>query len=137
MTGQPSPSKRRRGGQPGNTNALKHGLYSRRLNPSDLYRLGVNSGYTTGQQIAQLRLYLQDLFESGMDMTDFSEALVRLQQISVASGVLARLIRRRKKLPVSRPTLRRAVAQALIGKMLKEKKASKAASPPPPDPDTN
>jgi hypothetical protein len=52
-------------GQPGNANALKHGLFSRRINPSDLYKLGANPGHATNQQIAQLRLYLRELLDQG------------------------------------------------------------------------
>src|SRR5574340_1147819 len=95
MTGQTSPPKRRRGGQPGNISGLKHGLFSRRINPADLYHLGVNQGYASNQQIAQVRLYIRDLFDHAAQVDDLSENLVLPDHIAVAAGVLASILYKR------------------------------------------
>lgn len=42
---QPSLFEKRRGGQPGNTNAVKHGLYSKRFSPEEVENLsGMREG---------------------------------------------------------------------------------------------
>jgi hypothetical protein len=54
-----SKSKRRRGGQPGNLNACKHGFYSSEMTPSELcefWRILISSG--TDRAIAALRVKL-------------------------------------------------------------------------------
>ena len=140
MTDQPLPPKRHRGGQPGNTNALKHGLCSRRINPADLYRLGANPGYANDQQIAQLRLYLRDLLERGTQVEDFSESLTLLKNINIASGVLTRFIRQRTKTNAPPSELQALVSLLIANRLLKEYRERQKLNPPdspPPDPPSN
>ena len=137
MTGQPPPPKRRRGAQPGNTNALKRGLYSRRINPADLYKLGANPGYANNQQIAQLRLYLRELLDQGSRIQDFSESLTLLENINVASGALTLFIRQRIKLDAPKSDLQAAGSLTIAKRLLDEYRERQNPVPPdspPPDP---
>lgn len=132
-----SPPKRRRGGQPGNANALKHGLTSRRLYPADFCRFGVYTGPTTGPQAEQIRLYLGKLFEQAVRVATYPEYLVLLRRVIAASGILARFIRQSKKIPVGGLVLRQAVVEALLRHMLRERERLNLGpfpGPPPPDP---
>ena len=55
---------RKRGGQPGNVNALKHGLYARTLSPAALRALQVARGlksHNLDEEIATVRAKLSDL----------------------------------------------------------------------------
>lgn len=54
---QPSLFERRRGGQPGNTNAVKHGLYSRRFDPEEIeYLSGMQEGVKDEIEVARVSL---------------------------------------------------------------------------------
>jgi hypothetical protein len=63
MTMHPSPSRRRRGGQPGNTNRLIHGLYSRRLPRSLTWPANPRSGFDPEFEIALMRVHVSQLIE--------------------------------------------------------------------------
>lgn len=58
----PSP-KRRRGGQPGNINALKHGFYTRRFTQTDLAGVESTDYHGLMEEIAIIRLYARRLIE--------------------------------------------------------------------------
>jgi hypothetical protein len=136
MTGQPLPPRRRRGGQPGNTNALKHGLFSRRINPADLYKLGANPGYAANRQIAQLRLYLRELLDRGPHIEDFGESLILLKNINIASGVLTRLISQRCTLKPGQSDPQAAESLIIAKRLIQEyRERQKTVPPDPPLPD--
>lgn len=59
-----APGPRKRGGQPANLNALKHGLYARTLTPAALVALEIARGlkaHALDEEIATLRAKLSDL----------------------------------------------------------------------------
>lgn len=58
-----SPSPRRRGGQPGNTNRLVHGLYSRRLPRTLTWPASPRTGFDPEFEIALMRVHVSQLIE--------------------------------------------------------------------------
>ena len=90
----PAPlAKRHRGGQPGNINALKHGFYTRRFNPSDL--AGVESTDYNGlfEEIAIIRLYARRLIELDDESADISQVANILRILCLASLTITRLVK--------------------------------------------
>lgn len=59
----PSPSARRRGGQPGNTNRLVHGRYSHRLPRTLTWPANPRSGFDPEFEIALMRVHVSQLIE--------------------------------------------------------------------------
>lgn len=74
---QPSLFDRRRGAQPGNTNAVKHGLYSRRFDPEEVEALsGMQDGVKDEIELARVNLsriaeYINSVDMSGMTVEDY------------------------------------------------------------------
>jgi len=71
-----SKKKRKKGGQPGNTNALRHGFYSRKfqeLEAADLDQ--IRAGMV--DEIAMLRVSIRRVFDHS---TDLAEAIEQLKQ---------------------------------------------------------
>jgi hypothetical protein len=85
-------SARRRGAQPGNTNALKHGFYSRQLQET-------SQGNTLDEEISMLRTVIRRVFdhlqEDDLGLGTLSKAL---DTLGSASTRLARLLRAKKEL---------------------------------------
>lgn len=70
------PARRRRGGQPGNTNAFRHGLYSAQFQPEELLQLDKNVKGELFDEIALMRIHLLHMAErlkdySTMPLRDF------------------------------------------------------------------
>lgn len=71
-------TKRKRGGQPGNTNALLHGAYSDALTPEETERLNqVLATETTDPELARLRVKLELLPETSPDNSRAVKTLTR------------------------------------------------------------
>jgi hypothetical protein len=60
---EPQPEIRKRGAQHGNTNAVKHGAYSRWFRQLELSDLDLAGGPDLHDEIAMLRVLMQRLFE--------------------------------------------------------------------------
>ncbi len=85
--------QRRRGGQPGNTNALKHGFYSRNFSLAERRGLQGTEGVVLGDEIGLLRVLIRRfaeqiqasqglaLNESAMHLAVVSEAMLRLASL--------------------------------------------------------
>jgi hypothetical protein len=90
---------RKRGGQPGNTNALKHGFYSRRFRRIEVQDLVTALSPGLMDEIAMLRVVMRRVFdhasEADIDLVAWSDAL---NILGVASTRLARLLRTQKDL---------------------------------------
>jgi hypothetical protein len=86
--------KRKRGGQPGNTNALKHGFYSHRFNNLELADLGTALSDGLTDEIALLRVIIRRVFEyadtDAQSLDTWSQAL---NTLGAASTRLAGLLR--------------------------------------------
>jgi len=83
-------TKRKRGGQPGNQNARKHGFYAKVLEEAEQVELELAEGITgIDDEIAVLRLKIQSLLEHDAD---------NLQLLIQATSTLARLLRTKYQL---------------------------------------
>ncbi|MGB8212006.1 MAG: hypothetical protein WCE68_00475 [Anaerolineales bacterium] len=67
-----SPSKRRRGGQPGNSNALRHGFFSKSFTESELSELDENVKGEFVDEIALARINAAHLAEMLKDYRNIS-----------------------------------------------------------------
>jgi hypothetical protein len=86
------PVKRKKGGQPGNSNAVKHGLYVhhktvRNTNPIEKAAL-----YDLTDHIQALKTYLKLLYDLGLKSTDLHEVNDTVRSLSIGSIALNRLI---------------------------------------------
>jgi hypothetical protein len=84
---------RKRGGQPGNTNAFKHGFYTKNFSPAERKGLQAIQGVVLGDEIALLRVLIRRfaeqiqasqglaLFESAQHLAVVSEAMLRLASL--------------------------------------------------------
>jgi hypothetical protein len=84
--------KRSRGGQPGNRNALKHGLYlegARIRNTTPLERAELFDIYHV---INYIKDYMQHTFEAGINTKDLAEINETMRSLSLAGLSLTRLI---------------------------------------------
>ena len=97
MSTPPSPSSsRRRGGQPGNQNALKHGFYSRYFNTVDRQDLENYSFSGLHDEIVLVRIYIRNLVEMATHPDCPYDALVILRALSAACSNLTRLLKTQK-----------------------------------------
>ncbi len=88
----PSVAKRRRGAPTGNTNALKHGFYSRAFREIDCTDLDRVHFSGLQDEITMLRVFIRRVTEMSECITTFPEALGLLRGLSLASISLTRLI---------------------------------------------
>ena len=92
---QPSLFDKRRGGQPGNTNAVKHGLYSKRFDPEEIELLsGTQEGVKDEIEACRVTLlrildYLNGVDPSKMKPEDYA-AVVSL--VTKNAGTIGRLM---------------------------------------------
>ncbi len=88
----PSTAKRRRGAPIGNTNALKHGFYSRSFREIDCQDLEKIHFSGLQDEITMLRVYIRRVTEMSDLITTFSDAVGLLRVLSLASISLTRLL---------------------------------------------
>ena len=86
-------SPRKVGAPPGNTNALKHGFYSRRFKRIDLTDLENHSFSGLQDEITMLRVYIRRVIELSNDIDNLPEAVGFLRAISLAAISLTRLLK--------------------------------------------
>ena len=89
------PSSRPRGGQPANTNALKHGFYTRRVPGLKTSALEALDTEFPGleEEIFVLRAYIRRVLEWSGACLDYHEGLLLLRTLCMAFSTLARLTR--------------------------------------------
>jgi hypothetical protein len=85
--------KRKRGGQPGNSNAYKHGLYSKNFSLAERRSLEAANGVVLGDEIALLRILIRRFaeeilssqaatpIETAGNLAVVSEAMLRLASL--------------------------------------------------------
>lgn len=113
MSNFPSPPRHRRGAPPGNSNAVKHGFYTRRLKHSHLD--GVESTDSSGliEEIALIRVFTRRLIESiDFDGDPFTLAEI-LRTLCLASSTISRIIRTQFLLASSGTTLGNDIDEAI------------------------
>jgi hypothetical protein len=97
LTASPSP-KRRRGGQPGNCNAVKHGFYSTHFRKVDVAALEHCQFSGLADEIGLLRLYIRRVVQMGAEHNDFYETLNLLRLLCMAAATLTRLVKTQRLL---------------------------------------
>ena len=84
---------RKAGAPPGNTNALKHGFYSRRFKRIDLTDLENHSFSGLQDEITMLRVYTRRVIELSTGLDNLPDAVSLLRVLSMAMISLSRLMR--------------------------------------------
>jgi hypothetical protein len=95
MSQHTAPQSRRRGGQPGNINAIKHGRYARRV-PIDHSPTSMASSLE--EEIKMLRTETRRLFELARQAGDIDQTIKVLGALGLASIRTSRLLRAQKEL---------------------------------------
>ena len=94
MDADPQCEKRKRGAQAGNTNAVKHGAYSRWFRQLEVADLDSASGADLQDEISMIRVLMQRLFEQisaeSPDVETMSKALTVLGKGAFHLGSLMR-----------------------------------------------
>jgi hypothetical protein len=89
----PTPSKRRRGAQPGNLNALKHGFYSRHFATMELKDLEALLDSGLDSEINLLRVATRRLLTLTAENTDVDTGIRLLTVLGSTASRLANLLR--------------------------------------------
>ena len=84
---------RKPGAQPGNTNALKHGFYSRRFSNSECLDLETHSQDGLDSEIAMLRIVTRRVLDLSSGVEDLETAFKLLALLSLASRRIAAMHR--------------------------------------------
>ena len=105
MPDDPSPPARKRGAQPNNRNALKHGLYARRYRPDEQAALEEMPPLESLSEIHMLRLALDRILELIQDCDDddrrvklYNALFTGAQRLSAAMRTHAILVGRDQEL---------------------------------------
>jgi hypothetical protein len=89
---------RKRGAQPGNTNALRHGFYSRSLRQSEANDLDQINGDDFSSEINMLRAVTRRIFEISDGVTDLDQAMRLLSTMGASATRLSNMIYKRRLL---------------------------------------
>jgi hypothetical protein len=84
------PARKKRGGQPGNTNALKHGFYSKNFSLAERRGLTAFEGVVLGDEIALLRVLIHR-YASQIQAAPALAPLETAHHLSVISQAMLRL----------------------------------------------
>lgn len=117
----PKSKRKRRGAQPGNLNALKHGFYSATF--KDLEAADLDAAFEQGlaNEIAMLRVATRRLFNLSNQVTDIEEAGRVLSLLAMAAGKLAAITRVQHMLGGSQEDTVMQALQTAIQDVLREK----------------
>jgi hypothetical protein len=92
------PVQRKRGGQPGNRNARKHGFYSSKFPTSDRKALETTTNGSLNDEIDMLRLYIRLVIsDSAGDDPAVKDRVAVLRALTQASTALTRLLKTQRK----------------------------------------
>ena len=85
---------RKRGGQPGNLNALKHGFYSKQFQKSELAEL--EKAGDLHEEIGMMRVVTRRLLDAARECNDMGELINLLNTLGLASTRVAGLMKTQK-----------------------------------------
>jgi hypothetical protein len=85
--------KRKRGGQPGNLNALKHGFYSKQFEPAEIQDLETRLLEGLQDEVAMLRVMMRRIMELTKGCDDLEELMNVVGVLGLAATQLAGLLR--------------------------------------------
>lgn len=128
----PAAPRRRRGGQPGNLNALKHGFYASRFRQAELTALETSHFTGLADEIALLRLYIRRVIELGASHDDLDASLNLLRNLCLAGTTLTRMIKTDHYLSGGSGDFNQAVKSA-IEDIAAELRIIGQSTPPPAD----
>jgi len=86
-------NRKSRGAPRGNSNALKHGFYSRQLKAREASDLDTLQPIGLQDEILVLRVFIRRLMERSSEIVDLPDLLAVLRVLSIATFSLTRLIR--------------------------------------------
>ena len=86
------PPPRKRGAQPGNTNALRHGFYSRYFREQELADLDAFDTKAFESEIAMLRTSTRRVLALGDGIDDLDKAMTLLRTLGEAAQRVANMI---------------------------------------------
>ena len=122
MEGYPEKTraKRKRGAQPGNRNALKHGFYASKFSQQELASLDtLQIGLV--DEIILLRLMMRRVVEqAGAQESTLDEWSITLQRLSLVANRLARLLKIHQELTGEKEDNKESVFQAFRDMMAKK-----------------
>jgi len=142
-TSQKPATRRRRGGQPGNHNALKHGLYTQEVwaevKPRKLAGEADEGLEAAGllAEVAMLRSLIRRLFESAWSEDSTGGLIDVLRALGVASTRLAVLLRTQRLLDGGQGSRAMQVIQEALAEVMAEMEQAAArlnSLPEPPEP---
>ena len=87
--------QRKRGGQPGNINAIKHGRYAHIVPPEELPHILSSN---LNEEIRMLRSATRRVFELADQASDIDQAIKVLSALGLASIRMSRLLKTQKEL---------------------------------------
>ena len=91
ITENPQPV-RRRGAQPGNQNAFRHGFYALNLNDHPAADFTETEMRNLLGEVAMLKDYMYKLYQQNFDSTDSLEILETLRALTLAGISMARML---------------------------------------------
>jgi hypothetical protein len=91
-------SKRKRGAQPENINALRHGFYSRLFKPYEAKEIEDILSTSLEDEIAMLRVATRRAFELANDADDINQMIKALGALGLAAIRTSRLLKAQKEL---------------------------------------
>ncbi len=94
----PKNNKRKRGGQPGNINALRHGFYSSLFKPLEVKDLENILSTGLKDEIAMLRVATRRAFELANDADDIDQMIKALGALGLASICTSRSLKAQKEI---------------------------------------
>jgi hypothetical protein len=92
-------TKRKKGAQPGNTNAVKYGFYTRRLPARDVDGLDQTPATSLKDEIEVMRIFSRKVAELGADVDNLDEAKDLLRVLSLSTSSINRLVRTNSLMP--------------------------------------
>jgi hypothetical protein len=107
------PTRRKGGGQPNNTNALKFGIYSRQFHPLELSDLETGLLQGVGDEIYMMRVQTRRLFDIANGKETREVLIETLYALGLASNRLANLVRTQQALQTHTTDIAAILSQAL------------------------
>jgi hypothetical protein len=90
-------ARRKSGGEPGNTNALKHGFYARHFTSQEIRDLEAYLATGLGDEIVMMRIAIRRVMELA-ETESLEEAVKALRSMGAAASRLAGLLKVQKEL---------------------------------------
>ena len=108
-------AERKRGGQPGNLNGLKHGFYSRQFRAGEVNDLEASTETGLVSEITMLRVICRRIFEyaSESEPDDITQWSQLLNSLSLAASRMAGLLRQQRALGSGTTDVAAALSAAL------------------------